>query len=156
MRLHHPESEVLPRLDALWVRRRVADGEALPEELAIVGARPLPADGWLVTFQGIATREQAEELRGAAVAVPRDWLPPPGPDEYFAEDLLDLRVLDPDGRPLGRVVRIYDNGAQAVLVVEAASVGEVDVPFVDEHVGEVDLDRRTLVVRNLALLIPET
>jgi len=155
VRLHHPESEALLDLDAVWIRRRGADGETPAEERALAGARPLPDDGWLVTFEGIATRNEAEALRGAVVGVPRDRLPPPGPDEYFAEDLLDLRVLDPAGRSLGRVARVYDNGAQAVLVVEAASVGEVDVPFVEEHVGEVDLERRTLVVRDLGLLIPE-
>lgn len=154
MRLHHPESEALLDLGALWVRRRDAGEETPAEELALAGARPLPDDGWLVTFEGISTRNQAEALRGASLAVPRDRLPAPGPDEYFAEDLLDLRVLDPAGRALGRVARVYDNGAQAVLVV-AAQAGEVDVPFVEEHVGEVDLERRTLVVRDLGLLIPE-
>jgi 16S rRNA processing protein RimM len=155
VRLHHPESEVLLDLDAVWIRRRGADGETLAEVRALAGARPLPDDGWLVTFEGLSTRNEAEALRGARIAVPRDRLPAPGPDEYFAEDLLDLHVLDPAGRPLGRVARVYENGALAVLVVEAAAVGEVDVPFVEEHVGEVDLERRTLVVRDLGLLIPE-
>jgi len=153
VRLHHPESEALLELDALLVRRRGAEPDAPLEELTLADARPLPDDQWLVTFDGSATRNDAEALRGAVLLVRRDRLAEPGPDEFFAEDLLDLEVLDPDGRPLGRVVRVYDNGAQAVLVV-AGDGGEVDVPFVDAHVGDVDLERRTLVVRDLQLLVP--
>lgn len=154
MRLHHPESEALLELDALLVRRRGADPAAPPEELALADARPLPDAQWLVTFEGVVTRNDAEALRGAVLSTPRDRLAEPEPGEFFAEDLLDLDVLDPGGRPLGRVVRVYDNGAQAVVVVAGTELGEVDVPFVDEHVGEVDLERRTLVVRDLSLLVP--
>lgn len=155
VRLHHPESDALAVVDVLFVRRRGDDPGAPLQERALLDAQPLPGDAWLVRLEGISTRNDAEALRGAVLSVRRDRLPPPGPDEYFAEDLLDLQALDPGGRPLGRVARVYDNGAQAVLVVASTEFGEVDVPFVEEHVGEVDLDRRTLVVRDLGLLVPE-
>ena len=153
VRMHHPESEALLELDALLVRRRGADPAAAPEELTLAGAQPLPDDQWLVTFDGVANRNDAEALRGAVLFASRDRLAEPEDGEFYAEDLLDLAAVDPAGRPLGRVVRVYHNGAQAVLVVAAES-GEVDVPFVDEHVGDVDLEGRTVVVRDLALLVP--
>lgn len=152
VRLHHPGSDSLRHLDAVMVRRRGADAA---EEMALAEARPLPNGGWLVRIEGISTRTAADALRGAVLSVPRDRLLQPEPGEYFVQDLLHLEVLDPDGRPRGRVTRIYDNGAQAVLVVDSPELGEVDVPFVEEHVGEVDLERRTLVVRDLDLLVPE-
>jgi 16S rRNA processing protein RimM len=153
VRLHHPESEALLELESVLVRRRGAAPDAPPEALALADVRPLPDDHWLVTFDGITSRNDAELLRGAVLLAPRDLLAEPAAGEFFAEDLVDLAVLDPAGHPLGHVTRVYDNGAQAVLVV-AAEGGEVDVPFVDAHVGEVDLERRTLVVLDLALLVP--
>lgn len=153
VRMHHPESEALLELDAVRVIRRGADPAAPPEELTLAGAQPLPDDQWLVTFEGVANRNDAEALRGAVLFASRDRLAEPEDGEFYAEDLLDLAAVDPAGRPLGPVVRVYHNGAQAVLVV-AAEGGEVDVPFVDEHVGDVDLEGRTVVVRDLALLVP--
>jgi 16S rRNA processing protein RimM len=153
VRLHDPDSEALLELESVLVRRRGADPAAPLEELTLLDVRPLPDAQWLVTFEGLATRNDAEALRGTVLSAPRDQLAEPEAGEFFAEDLVDLAAVDPDGKPLGHVARVYHNGAQAVLVV-AAEGGEVDVPFVDEHVGEVDLERRTLVVLDLARLVP--
>jgi len=88
------------------------------------------------------------------VVVRRSDLSDPAPDEYYVEDLEGLEAFAPDGTALGRVRDVYSNGAQEVLIVVTAR-GDVEIPFVEAHVGEVDLERGRLVVLDLDALIPE-
>ena len=81
-------------------------------------------------------------------------LPAPEPDELYVEELEGLAAVDPQGRSLGIVREIYSNGAQEVLVVSTER-GDVEVPFVDAHVGEVDVAARRLVILDLDALVPE-
>ena len=54
---------------------------------------------------GIATREEAEALKGTRLYAPRDRLPPLGDDEYYHADLIGLAVVDAGGAPLGTRAR---------------------------------------------------
>ncbi|MBI5501252.1 MAG: 16S rRNA processing protein RimM [Deltaproteobacteria bacterium] len=154
--LHNPESTALDELETVLVRRPAAAGGAPadPLKLGIEGARSTPDGTWIVAFAGVVTRDDAESLRGATVSARRADLPGPDEGELYVEDLVGLEAVDPDGRTLGVVREVYDNGAQEVLVVAAAG-GDVDVPFVDAHVGDVDLEQRRLVILDLAALVPE-
>ncbi|MBI5485966.1 MAG: 16S rRNA processing protein RimM [Deltaproteobacteria bacterium] len=154
--LYNRESTALDELEAVLVRRRDEDGvaSAEPLKLGIEGARSTPDGTWIVAFAGVVSRNDAESLRGATVSARRADLPGPDEGELYVEDLVGLQAVDPGGRPLGVVRDVYDNGAQEVLVV-AAERGDVEVPFVDAHVGEVDPENRRLVILDLEALIPE-
>src|SRR5262249_46278280 len=103
-------------------------------------ARPVPG-GFLVEVEGVATRDQAEALRGAEVAVGRGQLTVES-GEYLVEDLVGCLVVAPDGRPLGTVEGLFWNGAHDVLELSGGHM----VPLVDEWVREVDLGARRIVV----------
>ena len=156
IRPYHRASDALAELEFVFLRRRDESGEpaADPLKLTVERARPTPDGSWLVALSGVVTRNDAESLRGALVSARRADLPPPDPDELYVEDLLGLAAVDPDGRPLGTVREIYSNGAQEVLIV-ATDRGDVEVPFVEAHVGEVDLDAGRLVILDLDALVPE-
>jgi 16S rRNA processing protein RimM len=83
----------------------------------------------LLQLEGIATREAAEGLRGAAVLLRRSELPPLDDDEAYLIDLLGAEVRDEAGKVLGTLVAFSDNGAQPLAEVKTAS-GIVLVPFV--------------------------
>jgi 16S rRNA processing protein RimM len=153
---HNPGSVAFDKLESALVRRPAAAGEPAPHalRLAILGARPTPDGSWLVQFRDVHTRNDAETLRGATVTVRRSELPEPAADEFYVGDLEGLEAVAPDGAPLGRIREVYPNGAQEVLVVETPR-GVVEVPFVEAHVGEVDLERGRLVILDLGALIPE-
>lgn len=154
VRLHNLESTVLEGIGAVLVRRPGGEQSAEPVRLVVETARPTPDGSWVVAFEGIVTREDAESLRGGVVSAPRGELPEPGESELYVEDLAGLEAVDPAGRALGTVREVYSNGAQEVLVV-ATGRGDVDVPFVDAHVGAVDVENGRIVILDLESLVPE-
>ncbi|MFN3287833.1 MAG: ribosome maturation factor RimM [Sphingomonadaceae bacterium] len=95
--------------------------------LRLIGLRP-GAHGEIARFGGIATREAAEALRGAELAVPRSALPPPGPGEVYVADLVGLPALA-DGRAIGRVVAVENYGAGDLVEIEAPDGARWLVPF---------------------------
>jgi 16S rRNA processing protein RimM len=71
------------------------------------------------------------------VRVRRDALPPPGDGHYYLDDLVGLEVVNEQGERLGRVQRLFSNGAQDVM--EVAGQGMRLLPWVPSVVKEVDL-----------------
>ena len=86
---------------------------------------------------GIATREEAEALRGTTLWAPRSALPSLPDDEFYHADLIGMEVFDTGGRPLGRVKAIFDHGAGDIL--EIAANPPLLLPFTREIVPTVDL-----------------
>ena len=94
--------------------------------------------GFQVVFDGLESREAAEEFRGLEVAVPERR--PLGDDEYWPADLIGLAVFDPDGRGVGVVVDVVLGPGQDRLRVEQSDGVIFEVPFVDALVPVVDLE----------------
>ena len=104
----------------------------------------LHGDALLVRFAGIYDRDQAARLKGREVAIPRDQLPAPEDGEYYWSDLVGLEVENTQGQLLGRVERLFESGANPVLVV--AGERERLLPYVETVVKGVDLDAGKLLV----------
>lgn len=68
-------------------------------------------------LEGCDDRDRAALLAGVEIQIPRDRLPPAGPDEIYWADLLGLRVETLDGVALGIVSHVFPTGANDVLVV---------------------------------------
>jgi len=101
--------------------------------------------GFAARLTGVATREDAESLKGTRLYALRDRLPPLEDDEYYHADLIGLEVVDTGGAVLGRVRAIHDFGAGDVLDVLGAG-REVSVPFTRTAVPTVDIAGRRIVV----------
>jgi len=94
---------------------------------------------------GIDDRDGALALIGQEIAVRRDQLPPPGPDEIYWADLEGLAVEAENGRLLGRVAYLLATAANDVLVVQGER--ERLIPFLWEAVVKaVDTDRGRILV----------
>ena len=122
-----------------WREVRVLDGR--PQGKTIVAR-----------LEGIEDRDAAEALVGSTVAVPRAALPPAAEDEHYWADLVGMDVVTADGAALGPVDRLFETGANDVMVVTDARDGakpgaEVLVPWVrPDVVVEVDAPARRIVV----------
>jgi 16S rRNA processing protein RimM len=102
-------------------------------------------DTVVVRLEGIATREEAETLKGLSVAVARDRLPPLEAGEYYRIDLIGLRVRNLEGTDFGTIADVLETGANDVLLIRGDR--ERLVPFVQgEFVKSVDLDDALIVV----------
>ncbi len=76
-------------------------------------------------LEGIADREQAAALQGQRVAIARDVFPAAGADEYYWSDLVGLVVINAAGVTLGQVSRVFETGANDVLVVSDQEADQV-------------------------------
>jgi len=98
-------------------------------ELVIVAARRHQGR-WLVQFEGIGDRTQAEQLLGQVLSGEI------GQDQGAGEDLwvhemIGCAVVDRDGRELGTVGSVEANPAHDLLVLDGGRL--VPIVFVTEH-----------------------
>jgi len=137
---------------------RFAPGAALTaaggRRLTVTSSRP-QGTRLIVTFDGVASREEADSLVNETLlaTVPDDERPA-GAEEYFDRQLVGLRVRLPDGSPAGEVTDVVHGPTQDVLVI-ATPHGERLVPFVEALVPSVDLDAGRLTVADIPGLLQE-
>ena len=107
--------------------------------------------GFQVAFEGIDTREAAEEIRGSVVSV--DERRPLGHDEFWPEDLMGLTVFDETGGQVGVVERVIFGPGQDRLVIITGDGVSFEVPFVDDLVPLVDIGARRIQINSIPGLI---
>ena len=92
----------------------------------------------IVRMDGYDDRDQASNLIGTEIGIPREELPETTGDQYYWSDLEGLRVVHRDGTELGEVDHLLETGANDVMVVKGEQ--ERLIPFVmDEVILGVDL-----------------
>jgi 16S rRNA processing protein RimM len=101
----------------------------------------------IARIDGVADRTAAEALRGLRLYAARTALPPPGPGEWYEDDLVGLAARGPDGRTWGTVLAVHDFGAGTVLELSGGEHGRsFMVPFSDAAVPAVDVEGGTITV----------
>jgi 16S rRNA processing protein RimM len=99
-------------------------------------------------LEGVANREQAVALQGMRIAVSRDDFPEPAANEFYWADLVGLKVVNVAGMTLGSVARVFETGANDVLVVEDGAAGNSErlLPFIAPVIRQVDIAAGTIIV----------
>lgn len=106
----------------------------------------------LARWEQCESKEAADALKGASVAVPRSQFPPLPDGEYYWSDLLGCRVVNRGGAELGRVSGLRENrGGQWLEVAQPGrrQLGQLEVrlvPLNDRYVDGVDLAARCVQV----------
>ena len=104
---------------------------------------------YIVKFQGINTRNQAEQLKKFKILVKTDALPKLKKEEFHLLELLNLEVktLENDElKKIGKVINL-ENEKNNLLVVELfENQKKVLVPFVKEIVPLVDIKNNFLII----------
>jgi 16S rRNA processing protein RimM len=130
---HDPDSTTLGEIERVWV-----GGVERTIEVARDTHR-----GWLVALAGIATRNDAELLRGQVVEVDRDALELDDDDVLLA-DLIGCAVRRGE-QPWGTVAAVEPGELQDLLVIHDGDIERL-VPLVDELVPSIDLEARVVIV----------
>ena len=92
--------------------------------LTLVKVRDDGKGGAIARIAQCATRGDAEKLRGTALTVPRDALPPLAEGEFYHADLLGLPVVTDTGNAVGIVLAIENFGATDIIEITRAPVPE--------------------------------
>ena len=94
--------------------------------------------GAIARFKEVPDRTAAEALRGKALTVPREALPPLEEGEYYHADLIGLPVVTPDGDSAGTVTAVENFGAGDLLDIEKPDGKSFMAPM---HAVAVEPDR---------------
>lgn len=97
--------------------------------------------GAIARLAQATNRTEAEALRGTALAVSRDALPPLADGEYYHVDLLGLPAVTASGEALGEVIAVQNYGAGDVIEIKRANGKTFMVPMRIEAVPEWDRTR---------------
>jgi 16S rRNA processing protein RimM len=121
-----------PGVFAVGLAVRVGDHATTVRRCAGTPDKPVLA------LDGVYGREAVDALRGADLWVARGDLPPLGSDEWWAEDLEGLAVVDGD-TPVGRVARLLGLPSCDVLEVRRDGAPDLLVPLVRDAIRGVDV-----------------
>jgi 16S rRNA processing protein RimM len=94
-----------------------------------------------VRFEGVATREQAEQLRGASLTVPGAAVPEAPGGSYYVFELAGCHCFDRRAGELGTVADVVADGGGWLVVVERPDGSRLPLPFVERYVVTVDRGR---------------
>jgi 16S rRNA processing protein RimM len=113
-------------------------------EIDVEGAT---AKGLICRVAGVGDRTQAERLKGTALYVPRDRLPPAAEGEFYHADLIGLSVVTETGAALGTVAAVLNYGAGDILEVRRAGEKQtVLYPMIEGVVIRVDVECGVIVI----------
>jgi len=113
-----------------------ADGSVA---LTLISTRP-DKNGVVGRAKEIATKEEADALRGLKLHVPRDRFPEPDEDEFYLADLIGVQARGADGALMGKVKSVQNFGADDMLEIAPATGGPTwYLPFTKEAVPELHL-----------------
>ena len=117
--------------------RALVIGRASPQGGPEAGGR-MSRNRWIVAFEGILDRNQAETMRGMVLCgEPIEAADADG--ELWVHELVGSEVVDRSGRALGRVTAVEANPASDLLVLDGG--GLVPMVFVVEsEPGRVVID----------------
>ena len=113
-------------------------------------------NGFAARLTGVATKEEADALRGVRLFAPRAALPALPDDEFYHADLIGLAVVDPGGRTLGTVTAVHNHGAGDLLEISGPDLKTPALlPFTRAAVPTVDLTAGRIVADPPEGVFPE-
>jgi len=140
---------VRPLTDARDRARTLSDVLLLRDEdsrpAKVVSAREVEGR-WLVTFEGVSTREEAQTLRGSLVAVPPSTSPPLPEGEWCVRELVGREVRTVDGKSLGTVSDVIRTGANDCWEIQGPE-GELLFPALRDLVVGIPKGTGPITVR---------
>jgi len=128
------------------------------EQVKVLAGRP-QGKTIVASLEGVTSPEQAAKLVGSTIAVQRSDMPVLDSGEFYWADLTGMHVRTVDGVALGSVSRLFETGANDVVVIsdertckeneegKRVSNREILVPWlVPDVITDVDLQQRVITV----------
>jgi 16S rRNA processing protein RimM len=109
----------------------------------------------LVKLEGIDSREEATELNGLLLEIPRSEVPPHPEGEHYMFELVGMKVKRTDGIELGSVADVMETGSNIVYIVKSADGKETLVPATRDVVEKLDYENSQILVRPVPGLFDE-
>ncbi len=134
-----PMSDVPGRYSALKdVLIRPKDSDRV-ESYEVEKAEPVN-EYVVMKLKGVDSFDGASPFVGSEVMVHGSERAVPEPGAYFIDTLIGLRVVDSEGGIVGKVEDVLSNNSQSILSIRSEAGRELQIPFVNAFVKEVNLE----------------
>ena len=121
-----------------------------PSKIELISGFKQPGkETFIVKFQGINTKNEAEQLKKFKILVKTDILPKLKKEEFHLLELINLEVKTLENNELKQIGRVLnlENEKNNLLVIELfKNQKKVLVPFVKEIVPLVDIKNNFLII----------
>lgn len=142
------QQDFLTKLKKVYIRQ---DSEYIETKVKSVRFNKTFA---LMKFEGINSIDALMPYKGCLIFVEQEMIRENlEEDEFLIDELTGLDVVDAEGKKLGVVVGVSNNGANDMISVLALSKKISMVPFVKQLVPEVDIKGKKIVINNIEGLL---
>jgi len=100
----------------------------------------------IVKFKEYNNINDIEKYKGMDILISRENALPLEEGEYYITDLIGLNVITDKDELLGTIGDVIQTGANDVYVVRTDDGKEILLPYIDECVLNIDLDKGTVLV----------
>jgi len=107
----------------------------------------------LLSFEGYDNINLVEKFKGAMLKVPESQLGELNEGEYYFHEIIGCTVVTEEGETVGTVSEILTPGANDVWVVKRDNGKEVLIPYIEDVVKKVDVERKTITIRPMKGLL---
>jgi 16S rRNA processing protein RimM len=162
-----PEFLIIGRIVAPWGIRGEVKVEVVtdfperfaPRKAVYINARQLEIESCrphkqhlVVKLATIDSVEDAEKLRGQDLTIPRSELYHLPEGQYYAFQLIGLKVVTTEGKLLGHITEIMTTGSNDVYIVEGKK-GEILIPAIEDVIKSIDLKSGEMVIEAIEGLL---
>jgi len=100
--------------------------------------------GYIFKFEDIKDRNQAEDLKGYIVQIPKILLDSFGnEDEFYYHKIMGFTLFDQNNKNCGIVSSHYNNSAHDILVLENDYPSK-EVPFINDWIKNIDFEKKEI------------
>ncbi len=103
-------------------------------------------NGWLVSIEGMNSRDEAEKLRGWYLSISRNQAEPLPKGRFFVRDLIGLTIIDEKLGEVGRLKDILKDSVQDVYVVSREGRNDFLFPGVSQFLIAIEPENGQILV----------
>ena len=128
-------------------KRWIQKAQELPTQIILLKGKPIPGKSlYIISIEGISTRNAAEKIIGWNLVIPTDSRPTLTDEEFHYFDLIGLEVRNGPSKTLIGHVTDLIKGGNDLLEIELIKGKKVLVPFVKEIVPEIKIQDKWLLI----------
>ncbi|KGP73969.1 ribosome maturation factor RimM [Pontibacillus yanchengensis] len=107
----------------------------------------------LLHFQGYDGLNDVEPFKGGSLSITQEQQTPLDEGEFYYHEIIGCHVVTTDGEEVGTVKEILSPGANDVWVVKRKQQKDAMIPYIEQIVQEVDMERQQIIINPMEGLL---
>lgn len=142
----NPEESILDEGMKVWLFPSSPKSKIHPQGEEWVISKLRFGNKVIAQFEGVRDRTHLETLLPFEIYLDRADFPETDDGEVYLVDLIDMTVVDPDGKELGTLESFSDNGMQYLFDVRLTNGEMITLPYVETFFPEIDMENERITM----------